>query len=117
MLAVRLLVLALVPHHLSQSLLQVVTLLFVSAAGSLTQLDLTWLHRLAASIASPIFQPPQSQFQTLEGPHHDAVLRLTAQQRNGLLQSSMRLMEANSHAAAIDVASQVGICSFALALL
>ena len=76
-------------------------------SGLLYPLDLSWLHTLAGQVAGPAFTPPTCNFEVLEGPHSEAVMRVTGQQCIVLELASSRMMAANIHTVALDVSNQV----------
>ena len=72
-------------------------------------LDLAWLHTLADEISSASFQTPTADFEVLEGPHSPAVLRVTSQQREALVDTFDSLLALGILAPALDVISQVSL--------
>lgn len=97
--------------HVPTTITGAISLGFDSASafisGLLDPLDLSWLHTLAGQVAGPAFTPPTCNFEALEGPHSEAVMRITGQQCIVLELASSRMMAANIHTVALDVATQV----------
>ena len=76
-------------------------------SGLPKQLDLGWLHSLAGQVPGPCFIPPTCDFEVLEGPHTEAVMKVTTQQCNALELASSRLVASGIHTVALDLATQV----------
>ena len=73
------------------------------------QLNLGWLHTLAGQVPGPAFIPPTCDFEVLEGPHSEAVMKVTTQLCNALELASSRLVACGIHTVALDLATQVSL--------